>query len=256
MTFIIEYLIPFIFGTIVGSFLNVCIFRLPKKQSIVSPFSYCPNCHKPIKFYHNIPILSFLFLGGKCSNCREPISYRYPVVELLAGLLSLALFLKFGLSLSYFVYLTFSASLLVITFIDIDHQIIPDVITLPGIILGFTVSLFLPGMTFMDSIIGIAAGGGGLFLVAMGYHLLTKREGMGVGDIKLISMIGAFLGIKGVILTIFLGSLFGSSVGLAVMIKEKRDRRYAVPFGPFLTIGALIFLFWGEIIVRRYLYLG
>jgi leader peptidase (prepilin peptidase)/N-methyltransferase len=255
MAFIIGYLIPFIFGTIIGSFLNVCMFRLPKKQSIISPSSYCPNCHQPIKFYYNIPILSFLFLWGKCSNCREPISFRYPVIELLAGLLSLALFLKFDLSLSYFVYLTFSAALLVITFIDLDHQIIPDVITLPGIILGFIASLFLPGMTLMDSIIGIAAGGGGLFLVAMGYKFLTKREGMGIGDIKLISMIGAFLGIKGVLLTIFLGSLFGSSVGLAVMLKEKKDRTYAVPFGPFLAIGAIIYIFWGEIIVRRYLYL-
>ena len=255
MAFIIAYLIPFIFGTIIGSFLNVCIFRLPKKQSIISPSSYCPNCHKPIRFYHNIPVLSFLFLGGKCSNCGEPISSRYIVVELLAGLLSLALFLKFGLSLSYFVYLTFSAALLVITFIDLDHQIIPDVITLPGIILGLAASLFLPGMTFLDSIIGTVTGGGGLFLVAMGYSLIAKREGMGAGDIKLISMIGAFLGIKGVLLAIFLGSLFGSSVGLTVMLKEKRDRRYAVPFGPFLAIGALIYLFWGEIIVRHYLYL-
>jgi leader peptidase (prepilin peptidase)/N-methyltransferase len=254
MSFIIGYLIPFIFGTIIGSFLNVCIFRLPKKQSIISPFSYCPNCHKPIKFYHNIPILSFLFLRGKCSNCGEPISFRYLVVELLAGLLSLALFLKFGLSLSYFVYLTFSASLLVITFIDLDHQIIPDVITLPGIIMGFTASLFLPGITFTDSIIGITAGGGGLFLVAMGYSLIAKREGMGTGDIKLISMIGAFLGIKGVLLTIFLGSLFGSLVGLTIMLKEKRDRRYAVPFGPFLAIGAIIYIFWGDIILGHYLY--
>lgn len=251
MAFITGYLIPFIFGTIIGSFLNVCIFRLPKKQSIISPFSHCPNCHKPIKFYHNIPILSFLFLRGKCSKCEQPISFRYPVVELLAGLLSLALFLKFGLSLSYFVYLTFSASLLVITFIDLDHQIIPDVITLPGIILGFTASLFLPGTTFLDSLIGIAAGGGGLLLVAMGYSLIAKREGMGAGDIKFISMIGAFLGIKGVLLTIFLGSLFGSSVGLTVMIKEKKDRRYAVPFGPFLAIGAIIYIFWGDIIVRH-----
>ena len=253
MAFIIGYPIPFIFGTIIGSFLNVCIFRFPRKQSIVSPLSYCPSCHQPIKFYHNIPILSFLFLGGKCSNCRGPISFRYPIVELLAGLLSLALFLKFGLSLSYFVYLAFSATLLVITFIDLDHQIIPDVITLPGIILGFTASLFLPGITFLDSIIGTVAGGGGLFLVAMGYSLIAKREGMGTGDIKLISMIGAFLGIKGVLLTIFLGSLFGSSVGLTVMLKEKKDSQYAVPFGPFLAIGALIYLFWGEIIVRRYL---
>lgn len=255
MAFIIGYLIPFIFGTIIGSFLNVCIFRLPKKQSIISPSSYCPNCHQPIKFYNNIPILSFLFLGGKCRNCRHPISTRYPIVELLAGLFSLALFLKFGLTLSYLVYLAFSAALLVITFIDLDHQIIPDVITLPGIILGFTTSLFLPGMTFLDSIIGVAAGGGGLFLIAMGYSLIAKREGMGGGDIKLISMIGAFLGWKSVLVTIFTGSVLGSLVGLTLMVKKGKNRKYAIPFGPFLAIGAMIYLFWGDIIVRYYLYL-
>ncbi|MFH1623644.1 MAG: prepilin peptidase [Pseudomonadota bacterium] len=253
MSFIIGYIIPFIFGTIVGSFLNVCIYRVPTKQSIVSPSSHCPKCREPIAFYDNIPILSFVFLGGKCRKCKHPIPIRYLFVELLTGLISLALFLKFGFTLSYFVYLAFSAALLVTAYIDLDHQIIPDVITLPGIVTGLIASLFLPALTFLDSVIGVAAGGGGLFLVAMGYNLLTKREGMGAGDIKLISMIGAFLGVKAVILTIFLGSLFGSLVGGLLMLKEKKDTRYAIPFGPFLTIGAMIYLFWGDFIIGRYL---
>ena len=253
MSSFIGYLFPFIFGTIVGSFLNVCIYRLPKKQSILFPLSYCPDCNKPIKFYDNIPILSYLFLGGKRRKCGNSISIRYPVVEFLTGLLFLALFLKFGLSVDYFIYLVFCAALLVVTFIDLDHQIIPDMITLPGIIAGLILSLFLTEITFLDSIIGLVAGGGGLFLIAMGYHLFTKREGMGAGDIKLLSMIGAFLGFKAVIVTVFFGSLFGSLLGVLMMIKEKKGRRLIIPFGPFLTFGALVYLFWGEVIVQYYL---
>ncbi|MFH2013088.1 MAG: prepilin peptidase [Pseudomonadota bacterium] len=253
---IIKYLIPFIFGTIIGSFLNVCIFRLPKKESLKFPFSYCPSCQKPIKFYHNIPILSYIFLRGKCSYCGESISFRYFIVELLTGLFSLVLFLKFGLSLSYFVFFAFCAALIVITFIDIDHQIIHNVITFPGIVIGLTISFFLPGMAFKDSIIGIAAGGGGFLLLALGYKIVAKREGMGMGDIKLISMIGAFIGLKGVLVTIFAGSLFGALIGLTVMLKEKKDTKFAVPFGPFLAMGAIIYIFWGDMIVRHFLYLG
>jgi len=253
MAFLIEYITPFIFGAILGSFLNVCIFRLPEGKSIVSPSSYCPNCRHSISFYDNIPVLSFLLLGGKCRKCRHPIPIRYPLVEILAGLLSLALFLKFGLSTDYFVYLTFSLSLVVVTFIDMQHRLIPDVITLPGIVLGVTASLFLQGVSFIDSIIGVAFGGGFLFLVAAGYYRLTKKEGMGGGDIKLLAMIGAFLGWKSVLLTIFIGSSFGSLVGLTIMAAKGKDRKYAIPFGPFLAIGAIISLFWGGAIFMYYL---
>ncbi|MDY6855614.1 MAG: prepilin peptidase [Thermodesulfobacteriota bacterium] len=254
MLFITEYLIPFIFGTIIGSFLNVCIFRIPKSESIIFPSSYCPNCDQPIGFYDNIPIVSFLVLGGKCRRCRNSISARYFFVECIAGLFSLTLFLKFGLSLNYFVYLAFCYALLVITFIDLDHQIIPDVISLPGIVVGVALSFLLPDITFLDSLAGSVAGGGALLCIAVLYSLLTKREGMGAGDIKLLAMIGAFLGLKAVIMTAFLGSFIGSIIGITVMLKEKRDSRYEIPFGPFLAIGAFISLFWGNTIMEYYLY--
>jgi len=178
------------------------------------------------------------------------------MVELLAGLFSLALFLKFSLSPGYFIYLIFGAALIVVTFIDLQHRIIPDVITLPGIILGFTASIFLHEISIFDSIVGIAAGGGALFLVALGYNLLTKNEGMGGGDIKFLAMIGAFLGWSSVLLTIFISSALGSLVGLTIMVKEGKDRRYAIPFGPFLAIGAMISLFWGKGIIDWYLRLN
>ena len=253
MEIFVEYIIPFIFGSIVGSFLNVCIFRLPEGHSIVSPGSYCPNCHNSIKFYDNIPVLSFLLLGGKCRKCKHPIPIRYPIVEALAGLVSLALFLKFGLSLSYLTYLVFCFALIVVTFVDLQHRLIPDIISLPGIILGLIASIFLDEITTIDSLIGIAIGGGSLFLVAVGYHLFTKKEGMGGGDIKLLAMIGAFLGWKSVLLTIFIGSALGSLVGLTLMAIAGKDRTYAIPFGPFLAIGAMVYLFWGDIIIRYYL---
>jgi leader peptidase (prepilin peptidase)/N-methyltransferase len=254
MLFIFEYLTPFILGTIIGSFLNVCIFRIPKGESIVSPSSYCPYCDQPIRFYDNIPIFGFLFLGGKCRRCGHPISARYFFVEFIAGIFSLTLYLKFDLSLNYFVYLAFCYALLVITFIDLDHQIIPDVISLPGIVVGLALSPFLPHITFLESFAGVIAGGGALLSIALLYSLLTKREGMGAGDIKLLAMIGAFLGLKAVIVTVFLGSLIGSIIGITVMLKEKKDSRYAIPFGPFLAIGAFISLFWGNAIMEYYLY--
>ena len=171
----------------------------------------------------------------------------------MTGLVSLALFLKFGLSLSYFIYFTFSGVLIVITFIDLQHRIIPDVITLPGIALGCVASLFLKQISIIESLIGIAVGGGSLFLVAVGYYFLTKKEGMGGGDIKLLAMIGAFLGWKSVLLTVFISSALGSIVGLILMVKKGKDRKYAVPFGPFLAIGALMYLFWGNSMMRYYL---
>ena len=252
MAFSIEHLILFIFGTIVGSFLNVCIHRLPEGQSVIVPPSFCPNCHQRIKFYDNIPILSFLYLRGKCRNCKHIIPMTYPAVEVLAGLMSLALFQKFTLSIAYFVYLPFCLSLIVITFIDLKHRLIPDVITLPGIVVGLTTSPLLQEVSIFDSIIGIASGGGLLFLVASGYHLLTGREGMGGGDIKLLAMIGAFLGWQSIPLTIFVGSSLGSLVGLTLMAKGGKGRRYAIPFGPFLAIGAMTYLFWGRVILRHF----
>ena len=249
-------LISIIFGAMVGSFLNVCIFRLPKEESIVWPGSHCPHCKNPIKFYDNIPLISYILLKGKCRHCHSPISFQYPLIEGITALGSLILFMKFGPSLSYLFYFSFVAALIVITVIDLYHQIIPDVISLPGIGVGLLASLIIPQITFLNSLIGVLLGGGSLFLVATLYQWLFKREGMGGGDVKLLAMIGAFLGWKAVILTILLSSLIGSITGIIIMALKGKDFKYAIPFGPFLSLGAVISLFYGENLIKWYLYLN
>jgi leader peptidase (prepilin peptidase) / N-methyltransferase len=249
---LILYGFVFSFGLCVGSFLNVCIYRIPASKSIVHPRSMCPQCGHPIRVYDNIPLLSYLWLKAKCRDCGAPVSLRYPTVEFLGGLFALASFLKFGLSVGALIVYAFVTVLLVITFIDIDHQIIPDVITLPGIPLGFAASFALPNTTWMDSLIGILVGGGSLLLVAWGYQLLTRKEGMGGGDIKLLAMIGAVIGWKGVLFTIFVASAVGTLSGLAVMIRRRKTMKLAIPFGPFLAIGAIAYLFFGPELVFWY----
>ena len=248
--------ISIIFGAIVGSFLNVCICRLPRGESIITPGSHCPHCQTPIRFYDNIPLVSYPFLGGKCRYCKGNISFQYPLVEGITALSSFLLFVRFGLSWSYLFYFIFVAGLIVITGIDLFHQIIPDVISLPGIGLGLLASLIIPHLTFLNSLMGILLGGGSLFLVATLYQWLFKREGMGGGDVKLLAMIGAFLGWKAVILTILLSSLIGSISGVIIMVLKGKDFKYAIPFGPFLSLGAAISLFYGERIITWYLFLN
>jgi leader peptidase (prepilin peptidase)/N-methyltransferase len=250
------HIVFIVFGALVGSFLNVCIIRLPKEESIISPGSHCPHCKNSIKFYDNIPLVSYLFLRGKCRYCKKPISIQYPLIEGITALSSLILFMKFGPSLSFLIYFAFVSALIVITVIDLYHQIIPDVISLPGIGVGLLASLIIPKLTFFDSLIGFLLGGGSLFLVATIYQWLFKREGMGGGDVKLLAMIGAFLGWKAVILTILLGSLVGSIIGISIMVLKGKDFKYAIPFGPFLSLGAMISLFYGEELIRWYLYMN
>jgi leader peptidase (prepilin peptidase)/N-methyltransferase len=247
--------VSIILGGMVGSFLNVCICRLPKGESIVLPGSHCPHCNRPIQFYDNIPLLSFLLLRGRCRYCKQSISVQYPLVEGVTGLSSLLLFLRYGPSLSYLIYFLFVAALIVITAIDLYHQIIPDVISLPGMGVGLLSSLILSDIDFLNSLLGILLGGGSLFLVGTLYQWIFKREGMGGGDVKLLAMIGAFLGWKAVILTILISSLVGSLVGVMIIVLKGKDFKYAIPFGPFLSLGAVISLFLGESIIRWYLYL-
>jgi leader peptidase (prepilin peptidase)/N-methyltransferase len=248
--------VSIIFGAIVGSFLNVCICRIPRGESIVTPGSHCPFCKNPIRFYDNIPLVSYFLLRGKCRHCDAPISLQYPLVEGVTALGSFLLFSRFGISWSYLFYFSFIAGLIVITVIDLYHQIIPDVISLPGIGIGFLASFLLPQLTFLNSLIGVLLGGGSLFLVATFYHWLFKREGMGGGDVKLLAMIGAFLGWKAVILTILLSSLIGSVMGVIIMIVKGKDLKYAIPFGPFLSLGAALSLFYGEKIIQWYSYVN
>ena len=235
-----------------GSFLNVCIFRLPKEESIIIPGSHCPHCHHPIKFYDNIPLISYLVLGGRCRYCKKSISVQYPLVEGITAISSLCLFLRYGLSWSYLFYFSFVAALIVITVIDLYHQIIPDVISIPGIGVGLLGALIIPHITFKNSLIGMLLGGGSLFIVATLYQWLFKREGMGGGDVKLLAMIGAFLGWEAVLLTILLSSLIGSITGIMMMVLKGKDFKYAIPFGPFLSLGAAIALFYQKEIIFWY----
>ena len=246
-------IVSIVFGAMIGSFLNVCISRLPKGESIVYPGSHCPQCGKPIRFYDNIPILSFLLLRGRCRSCRAPISLQYPFVEGATALASLTLFVRFGPTLSYLIYFSFVASLIVVTVIDLYHQIIPDIISLPGIAVGLLSALVNPFLSFFDSFLGALLGGGSLFLIAGVYQWVFKREGMGGGDVKLLAMIGAFLGWKAVVLTILLGSFAGSVIGVGIILLKGRDFKYAIPFGPFLSLGAVLALFYGEPLLRWYL---
>jgi len=243
----------FILGAVIGSFLNVCIYRIPAGESIVHPPSRCPACGTPIRWYQNIPILSYLLLRGRCAGCRMRISVRYPLVEALTGLLFALIAFRFGPQYFVPVLWLFAAALVVITFIDLDHQIIPDVISLPGILVGFLCSFFIPWVSWTDSLFGILLGGGSLFAIAAGYELLTKKEGMGGGDIKLLAMLGAFLGWKAVLPIVFISSLMGSVVGIPLMMIKKADGRLAIPFGPFLVSGAFVYLLWGPALIRWYL---
>ena len=241
----IYILYSFIFGALVGSFLNVVIFRLPdEEQSVVFPASHFPKCGTDLRWYENIPIFSYIALRGKCRTCKEPISLQYPVVELCMALLSSALYNQVGLSFLFPLYFLFLAALLVIIFIDIHLQIIPDRISLPGILIGFAGSFFNPLVSWQEAGLGILFGGGVLYAVAAGYALLTGRDGMGGGDIKLLAMIGAFLGSQCLLYVVFFSSLTGSLVGIAAMFRQKKGGQTRIPFGPFLSLGAMSWLFF------------
>jgi leader peptidase (prepilin peptidase)/N-methyltransferase len=244
--------LTFIFGLCIGSFLNVCIYRLPNSKSIVFPPSACPACEEPIRFYDNIPILSYILLRGKCRACKTNISLRYPLVELMSGLFAFSIYLKFGASLDALITYCFLAALITVIYIDIDHWIIPDSITLPGILVGLAASFFIHKISFVDSVLGVLIGGGTLWIVAFGYQLLMKKEGMGGGDIKLLAMIGAFIGWKGVLLTIFLSSLIGTIANIPGMLLSKKFFNYKLPFGPFIAIAAIVDVFFGQEIIALY----
>lgn len=236
-----------IFGAIVGSFLNVVILRLPMAgESIVFPASRCPACHEKIQWYDNIPVISFILLERRCRNCQAAISWQYPLVEIAMAFLSFALYRKFSVSFSFGIYFFFCAALLAIIVIDLYHQIIPDLISLPGIVIGFAVSFVNPLLTWKDSGVGLLLGGGVLYAIAAGYYLLTKREGMGGGDIKLLAMIGAFLGWQSLPFVIFGSSLLGTAAGVGAMIKQKKGGKTVIPYGPFLSGAALLYLFYRE----------
>ena len=237
-------ILAFLLGTVVGSFLNVCIYRLPEKKSIISPGSHCPHCHTPIKWYDNIPLLSFALLKGRCRYCQKPISGQYPLVEFITGLFTFFIYFDYGFSLTGIIYLFFIYALIVISFIDLKWQIIPDVISVPGIFGGLMASFCLPYLSFKDSVCGALLGGGFLFIVAYGYYFIRKKEGMGGGDIKLLAMIGAFLGWRAIPFVLFSASVTGSIIGILWILFQGKDRNFPIPFGPFLALGAIWVIFF------------
>jgi len=249
----IEIILIFILGLTVGSFSNVCIYRIPRNQSIIFPASRCPKCHSNISPKDNIPLLSYFLLKGRCRNCKNKISIQYPVVELLTGLVYLIIYLAYGLTVQTLIYIILSSALINIAFIDLKEQIVPDVISLPGIVIGFIVSFFVPYISFINSSLGILAGGGIILIIGLAGSLIFKKEAMGGGDVKLAGMIGAFLGWRYIIILLFLGFFIGAVAGIILILAKIKNREDTIPFGPFIVLGSFITLLWGEKILSWYI---
>ena len=243
----------FLFGLIFGSFGNVVIYRLPKGQSVVSPRSRCPGCGQLIAWYDNIPVLSWLILRGRCRRCKIKISARYPFVELLTGLTFAGLGWRYGLSYSLIEYLIFAWSLIICSFIDFDHMILPDTFTLSGIVIGLVGAALNPERSFVSSLGGVVLGGGFLWAIAYLYLVLRKQDGMGGGDIKLLAWIGAVLGWPGVPFVVLSSSILGSVVGLTLAFRRKAGLKSVIPFGPYLALAALLYLLGADSIGHWYI---
>ena len=227
-----------ILGLAIGSFLNVCIHRLPRQASIVSPASSCPQCGYVLRWFDNIPVLSYVFLAGRCRQCRTPISIRYPIIELVTMVIFVAHLLVFGWDIILVPRLLFASILIALFAIDLEHHLLPNVITLPGIVVGLAFSAMLPP-GIADALIGTLVGGGVLWVIGEAYYRYSGHEGMGGGDVKMLAMIGAFLGWKLVILTLVLSSLLGSLIGVIVIAVRRGGMKYALPYGTFLSLAAL-----------------
>lgn len=240
-------LLVFLFGGCIGSFLNVCIYRIPREESIVHPRSHCPSCHQLIAWYDNLPVLSYFFLRGRCRHCRTTISVRYALVEMLTAVLFLAVWNSYGLDPRTLVYLVMVSGLILGTFVDLEHYIIPDRVSLGGMASGLVFSALVPslhnqptpGGAVMVSLLGLAVGSGSLYLVAELGRLILKKDAMGLGDVKLLGGIGAYLGWAGVVFTILVSSLLGSIIGVTLILIGKREWQSRLPYGPFLAVGAV-----------------
>jgi len=263
----------FLSGLIIGSFLNVCIVRIPERKSIVAPVSACPRCGAAIRPYDNIPVVSYLLLGGKCRACKTKISPMYPLVELLTAALFFGCYYAFGATLEALNWAVFSALMVVLVFTDLRERILPDVVNFTGFGLGLALSLLtkpsdgaalwvasrlfnfpppMPLVSLFDAIIGAAIGSSLLWLVSEAYFRLRKREGMGMGDVKMMLMAGAFLGARRTLLTIFAGSVLGSVLGITFILAKRKDSNYELPFGSFLGVAALLVVFFGTPFVNWY----
>ncbi len=236
------YIVWFVVGVVIGSFLNVCILRIPRGQSVLRPGSFCPQCKQSVRWFDNVPLLNFVWLKARCRSCGSRLSWRYPLVECLNGLGYVAVVGKFGFGMSALVYALFVSALLVVMMIDFDHLIIPDVISLPGIVIGFFASAFIVPVGWFSALIGIVLGGGILWILAIASPYLFGKEGLGGGDIKLLAMIGAFLGWKDAVMILFLASFTGAVVGLGLLAFHRIERGQYLPFGTFLSVGAVALL--------------
>lgn len=241
------------FGLVWGSFLNVVIYRLPRGKSIVKPPSSCPHCQKRIKFYDNIPLLSYILLQGKCRYCRQKISFTYPLVEFLTPSCFVLLYVHYSLSFYFFASCLFTSALIVLCFIDFYHQILPDEITLPGLSLALIYSLFRPDLSLTQALVGAVVGSGFLLFIYGAYYLLRRKEGLGMGDVTMMLMVGAYLGWLQAFFTLILASLAGALVGVFFILFKKKNLQYSLPFGTFLAPAAFFSLLWGEKILRAYL---
>ncbi len=248
MLVIVCYIFAFLFGATIGSFLNVLIYRMPQDLSIIVPGSFCPHCKKHIRWYENIPIISFIMLRGKCSGCSSPISIHYPIVEALTGLLFVCLFARYGISFEFLFYILFFCGLIVISGIDLAHQLIPDLISIPGIVVGLTFQLI--NGSILSGLIGAAFGGGLMFLIRIVGGLIYKKEVMGLGDVYLAAMIGAFVGFPFIIPAIFVGALVGTILGAVYVISTHQHRDSPIPFGPFLSIGGILVILFRPTLVQ------
>ena len=255
MTFWIKAIgsgICFLFGSLVGSFLNVCIWRLPRGQSIVRPGSRCPHCQARIAPRDNIPVVSYLLLRGRCRSCAEPISARYPLVEALTGAAAMVLFIVFGPTVEAAVLFVLICFLIVATFTDLDRMIIPNWITLPGIILGLSINTLISPGEIWKYLLGAVVGTLSLLLIAIVGEWIFKKESMGGGDLKLAALVGAFLGWQSVLLSLFAAILAGALTGTALIILRRKERQHYIPFGPFIAIGTMVAIFWGRDIIAAY----
>ncbi len=251
---IIYYIFSFLFGAVIGSFLNVLMFRIPKGISIIKPNSFCPHCKKPIEWYENIPLVSYLLLRGKCSGCQKQISIRYPFVELVTGCLFFYLFIKYNLGPEFFFYVFFFCSLIVISGIDFSYQIIPDIFSIPGIFIGLVFQIMKGN--FILGLIGAVFGGGLILLIRVIGGWAYKKEVMGLGDVYLSAMIGAFVGFPLIITSIFIGAFVGAILGVIYIIATHQSRESPIPFGPFLAIGGVIVIIFKPQIIHFFALLG
>jgi leader peptidase (prepilin peptidase)/N-methyltransferase len=240
------------FGLVVGSFLNVCIYRLPLKQSIVWPASRCTACERPLDWYENIPVVAWLALGGRCRTCQTSISAMYPIIELITSALFVGAYLLYGVTPLVFVRIAFGCAMIVLFVIDLQHRILPNVITVTGVPIGLALSLFLPP-GWKESLIGLLLGGGVLYVIGEAYYRLRGIDGLGMGDVKMLAMIGAFLGWRLTLVTLIFASFTGSLVGVGMLVSGRGGMKAALPFGTFLAVGALVAAVAGDQIFTWYL---